>query len=165
MNCYQLEIPNGKPLGTTATTAATFDLIAVGSYTFRVTDTDTGCYVDTPPYKLHLLISLTLAATAITPVTCFGDTNGELEINITGYTGTYDYQIFDAAGNPIGGVVNTDTSVNPRRYWRSFRWQLLCFNYRNGYSFLFRRHQYGNHISPDMPLQYGRSIGRANLYQ
>lgn len=104
---------NAVQTATTATTA-TFDLMAIGSYTFRVTDTDTGCYYDTPAYNVEPFDFIGATATAVTPVTCFGDTNGELEINITGYIGNYDYQIFDAAGNTIGGVVSTDTSVNPR---------------------------------------------------
>ncbi|RRQ50039.1 DUF11 domain-containing protein [Maribacter algicola] len=104
---------NAVQTGFTATTA-TFDLLTTGSYTFRVTDVDTGCYFDTPAYNVEPYDFIRATATAVTPVTCFGDSNGELEINITGYTGNYNYQIFDAAGNPVGGVVSTDTSVNPR---------------------------------------------------
>ena len=105
--------PNGVQTATTATTA-TYSLSAVGSYTFRITDTDTGCYIDTLPYDIAPFDFIDVVATATTPVTCFGDGNGALEINITGYTGTYSYQVFDAAGNTVGGLVNTDTSVNPR---------------------------------------------------
>ena len=32
---------------------------------------------------------------------CFGDGNGSLEINITGYTGTYDYEVFTQAGASV----------------------------------------------------------------
>lgn len=115
---YTFELlPIGNPLGaqTAVTpTTATYDLIAVGSYTFRVTDVDTGCYVDTAPYEIAPFNFIDVVATATTPVTCFGDGNGALEVNITGYTGTYSYQVFDSAGNTVGGLVNTDTSVNPR---------------------------------------------------
>ncbi|MFS4455345.1 T9SS type B sorting domain-containing protein [Maribacter sp. 2304DJ31-5] len=105
--------PNGTQTGTTATTA-TYELTAVGTYTFRVTDLDTGCYTDTAPYEIAPYDLIDVTATATTPVTCFGDGNGALEINVTGYSGGYSYQIFDSADNPVGGLVNTDTSVNPR---------------------------------------------------
>ena len=66
------------------------------------------------PYEIAPYDLIEVTATAVTPVTCFGDGNGSLEINITGYTGTYDYQVFDSSDNPIGAVVSTDTSINPR---------------------------------------------------
>ncbi|EAR02806.1 putative hemagglutinin/hemolysin-related protein [Maribacter sp. HTCC2170] len=106
--------PNGSLTGTPTNVTAEFDLTAVGSYTFRITDTNTGCYVDTLPYEIAPYDLIEVTATAIDPVICFGDGNGSLEINISGYTGTYDYQLYDDANNAIGVVVSTDTSVNPR---------------------------------------------------
>ena len=110
-----LPIPNsnGVLISNTNTTAI-FELSAVGSYTFRVTNTTTGCYMDTAPYEIVPYDLIDVVATATTPVSCFGTATGALEINITGYTGNYDYQIFDSANNPIGAVVSTDTSINPR---------------------------------------------------
>lgn len=105
--------PNGVMTSSTNTTA-NFDLTAVGSYTFRVTNTTTGCYVDTAPYEIAPYDLIVVVATATTPLTCYNDGTGALEINITGYTGTYDYQVFDSANNPIGGLVSADTSINPR---------------------------------------------------
>lgn len=118
-NNYTYELlPTGNPLGgltaTPTNVTTTFDLTAPGNYTFRVTDTTTGCYVDTAPYEILPYDLIEVVATATAPAICFGDNNGALEINITGYTGTYDYQVFDSSNNPVGGLVNTDTSVNPR---------------------------------------------------
>jgi gliding motility-associated-like protein len=118
-NNYTYELlPVGNALGTLTGTptnvTTTFDLTDSGSYTFRITDTTTGCYVDTAPYEILPYDLIEVVATATAPAICFGDTNGALEINITGYTGTYDYQVFDSSNNPIGPLVNTDTSVNPR---------------------------------------------------
>src|SRR5690606_37412943 len=53
-NVYTFELlpignTNAVQTGTPTYNSATFDLIAAGSYTFRVTDTTTGCYVDTAP--------------------------------------------------------------------------------------------------------------------
>src|SRR5690606_16698533 len=83
------------------------------SYTFRVTDTATGCYVDTAPYTIAPYDLINVSATASTPVTCFGETNGALEINVTGYSGTYNYEVFDSVGNSIISGTDGDTSVNP----------------------------------------------------
>lgn len=105
---------NAVQTGSTAN-SATFDLITTGSYTFRVTDTDTGCYYDTLAYNVEPYDFIRATATAVTPVTCFGDTNGEVEINIIGYTGTYQYEVFDAAGNSVIPATASDTNVNPRR--------------------------------------------------
>ncbi|WP_186435570.1 T9SS type B sorting domain-containing protein [Maribacter sp. MAR_2009_72] len=116
---YSFELlPIGNSNGTLTTSTATtaeFSLSAVGSYNFRVTDLDTGCYVVTDTYSIAPFDFITATATATSVVTCYGDTNGGLSINIDGYSGTYDYQIFDTAGNAIGSTVSTDTSVNPRQ--------------------------------------------------
>ncbi len=110
-----LPIGNGNgTLGVTTATTATFDLSAVGSYTFRVTDLDTGCYVNTTAYRIAPFDFIRATATATTPVTCFGDSNGSLTINISGYNGTYNYEVFDTAGNSVIASTASDTGVNPR---------------------------------------------------
>lgn len=110
-----LPIPNTNGVMTSNTnTTAVFELSEVGSYTFRVTNTTTGCYVDTTPYEIAPYDLIDVIATATAPVSCFGTATGALEINIIGYTGNYDYQVFDTSNNLIGGVVSTDTNVNPR---------------------------------------------------
>ncbi|WP_190810395.1 T9SS type B sorting domain-containing protein [Flagellimonas sp. S3867] len=118
-NTYTFELlpignPNGSITGTPTNVTATADLTAPGSYTFRITDNTTGCYVDTAPYDIAPYDVIDVVATPTAPAICFGDANGALEINITGYAGTYDYQVFDSSNNPVGPLVNTDTSVNPR---------------------------------------------------
>ncbi|WP_321826081.1 T9SS type B sorting domain-containing protein [Maribacter dokdonensis] len=113
---YEL-LPIGNATGTlvsTTATSATYDLNTVGSYVFRVTDLDTGCYVITASYTIAPFDFITATATAITEVTCFGDTNGSLEIDIDGYTGNYTYEVFNAAGASVIAATASDTSVNPR---------------------------------------------------
>ena len=92
----------GTLTGTPTNTTATFDLTAPGSYTFRVTDTATGCYVDTAPYEIAPFDLIDVVATPITPILCFGDTNGEATINVTGYSDAYDYEVFNADGTTTG---------------------------------------------------------------
>ncbi|QLG45278.1 T9SS type B sorting domain-containing protein [Costertonia aggregata] len=110
-----LPVPNTDGAqGATTNTSSIFSLSEVGTYTFRVTNTTTGCYVDTAPYEVAPYDLIDVVATATAPVSCFGTATGAMEINITGYSGNYDYQVFDSANNPIGSVVSTDTSINPR---------------------------------------------------
>jgi len=100
---YEL-LPLGNPNGTqTATTGntATFDLTAVGSYTFRITDTATGCYIDTATYTIAPYDLIEVSATALEPVICYGDANGSLELTVSGYTGTFDYEVFTQAGASV----------------------------------------------------------------
>ncbi|CAN0200533.1 unnamed protein product, partial [Laminaria digitata] len=117
-NTYTYELlPTGNPLGSMTTNptnvTATFDLTAPGSYTFRITDTTTGCFIDTAPYEILPYDLIEVVATATAPAICFGDTNGALEINITGYTGTYDYEVFNADGTTTGTTGSGNTITNP----------------------------------------------------
>lgn len=98
---------------TVAVDNATFTLPSPGDYTIQVTDNGTGCYeIISHTVNPYNFIEVTAAAT--TPVTCFGDSNGALEINVTGYTGNYTYEVFDSAGTSIIPATAADTSVNPR---------------------------------------------------
>lgn len=99
--------PNGSQIATTATTA-TFELTAVGGYTFRVTDTDTGCFVDTTVYDIAPYDLIEARADALTPVICFGDSNGSAELSIFGYNGTFDYEVFTQAGASV--LTGSDTA-------------------------------------------------------
>ncbi|WP_189356838.1 SprB repeat-containing protein, partial [Arenibacter certesii] len=79
-NSYTYELlPLGNPDGIqtlVAGTTATYDLSTPGDYIFRVTDNDTGCYFMTAPYTVAPYDLIDVVATAITPVTCFGDSDG-----------------------------------------------------------------------------------------
>ncbi|PCJ91864.1 MAG: hypothetical protein COA50_16120 [Flavobacteriaceae bacterium] len=106
--------PNGALTATPTNVTATFDITTVGSYVFRITDTTTGCYVDTAPFEIAPFDLIDVIATATVPVTCFGDTDGESEINITGYTGAYSYEVFNSATGLTTGIVGVgNTTTNP----------------------------------------------------
>lgn len=115
-NTYSFELlplgnPYGIPTGTPTNLTATYHLTAVGSYTFRVTDNSTGCYVDTLPYDIAPYQLMEVSASATSPVTCFGDGNGASDIQITGYSGAYNYEVFTQAGASVqAGVGNTATN-------------------------------------------------------
>ncbi|GLU43242.1 T9SS type B sorting domain-containing protein [Allomuricauda sp. NBRC 101325] len=107
-------LPVGNTYGTMTTstgTTATFDLNAPGTYTFRATNDATGCYVETS-YTIAPYDTIDVVATATSPAMCFGDA-GTLEINVTGYTGTYDYEVFNANGTTTGITGSGNTTTNP----------------------------------------------------
>lgn len=102
--------PYGSMTGSTATTA-TFDLTQPGSYTFRATNDTTGCYVETT-HTIAPYDTIDVVATATAPAICFGDA-GTIEIDVTGYVGPYDYEVFNANGTTTGVTGSGNTSTNP----------------------------------------------------
>ncbi|MCF1196797.1 T9SS type B sorting domain-containing protein [Mangrovimonas futianensis] len=88
-----------------------FSGVPAGMYTITITDTDTGCSEEvgislpaaTPP-------SFTTVPTA---VTCYGDSSGAFDINVSGYSGSYTYEVFDNNGVSVTGAVAANTSTNP----------------------------------------------------
>ncbi|MEX0274365.1 MAG: hypothetical protein AB3N16_08310, partial [Flavobacteriaceae bacterium] len=114
---YSFELlPVGNTNGTQTAvtdTSASYELSAPGSYVFRVTDTDTGCFVDTTPYVISPFDIMEVNAAALAGVSCFGGTDGSLSLTITDYNGTYDYEVFDGGGTSVT-TGNGDTgSANP----------------------------------------------------
>ncbi|PWA11586.1 T9SS type B sorting domain-containing protein [Flavobacterium laiguense] len=90
-----------------------FHISAPGDYYFQVNDVTTGCTFATAKYTVVPFNLINVTATPTASVTCFGDTNGTAVITITGYTGTYDYQVLDSSGNPYGLLVTGNTTPVP----------------------------------------------------
>ncbi|NIK93658.1 chromophore lyase, partial [Mangrovimonas sp. CR14] len=88
-----------------------FSGVPAGMYTINITDTDTGC-------SEEVSISLPAATppsftTVPTAVTCYGDSSGAFDINVSGYSGSYTYEVFDTNGISVTGAVAANTSTNP----------------------------------------------------
>ncbi|WP_186525838.1 T9SS type B sorting domain-containing protein [Seonamhaeicola sediminis] len=105
---YQM-LPNGTPQASN-----TFAITGPGTYYFRVNDVDTGCSIDTSGLTIAPYDTINITATVTTDVTCYGDNNGVIEFLVNGYTGTYNYEVFNSLGVSISGVVASDTSTNPQ---------------------------------------------------
>tara|TARA_R110002050_G_scaffold300619_1_gene470942 strand:+ start:15992 stop:32578 length:16587 start_codon:yes stop_codon:yes gene_type:complete len=105
---YQM-LPSGA-----AQASNTFSITLPGDYYFQVNDITTGCTIATSAFTVAPFDTIDVIATATTPVTCFGDTDGALEINVTGYTGTYNYEVFDSSGASVSGIVAANTTTNPQ---------------------------------------------------
>ncbi|MCC1484564.1 T9SS type B sorting domain-containing protein [Winogradskyella immobilis] len=88
-----------------------FSGVPSGTYTVTITDATTTCF-----NTVEVLIPEAIPAiftTNITDVACFGDTTGAFDINVSGYTGAYTYEVFDDLGNSVLGPIATNTSTNP----------------------------------------------------
>ena len=102
---YQL-LPSGIP-----TALNTFNLPTPGTYYFQVNDVTTGCTFATLPYTVNPFNTINVVANAVTPVTCFGNSDGSININVSGYSGAYNYTVFSGATSIVTAAGNT--SVNP----------------------------------------------------
>ena len=96
------------PVGPVQVNNNLFTLTSPDSYTFRVTDNVTGCFetivYEVPPFDL-----IEVSATKVSDITCFGDTDGVIELNVSGYTGTYDFEVLDQAS----AIVASGNDVAP----------------------------------------------------
>ena len=101
------------PSGTTIPNAvvtgggtAVINLPVVGDYFFEVQDdSPNGCVYPLPRYTVNAPILPTAVIAEAKPVSCFGTNDGELFIDVTDYSGNYDYRVFEASdiskSNPI----------------------------------------------------------------
>ena len=88
-----------------------FSGVPSGTYTITITDAITSCSKD---LDIVMPAAIPLSFNTVpTAVTCFGDNSGSFELNVSGYSGPYNYEVFDSLGTSIFGVVSANTSTNP----------------------------------------------------
>ncbi|MDD5148925.1 MAG: T9SS type B sorting domain-containing protein [Flavobacterium sp.] len=104
---YQL-LPSGIPQPSN-----TFSISTPGDYYFQVNDLTTGCHIETLPYTVLPYNTIDVVATTTSDVICFGDANGTIEINVTGYSGAYSYNVFNGVILQTSGIGNTSTNPLP----------------------------------------------------
>jgi gliding motility-associated-like protein len=96
-----------------AGTPFTYSALAAGSnYQFKITDNVTGCSILSNVYDVPLFNKINIVATAAANVTCNGLSNGAIEINVTGYTGAYDYAVYDGVTPVVGASGSHDTATS-----------------------------------------------------
>lgn len=89
-----------------------FSGVPSGTYTVTITDATTLCFEEaTIVVQSETLPTVTTTPTA---VTCFGDNNGSFELLVNGYSGPYNYEVFDSTSTSVFGVVSANTSTNPQ---------------------------------------------------
>ncbi|WP_303315151.1 T9SS type B sorting domain-containing protein [Flavivirga abyssicola] len=100
-------LPSGTPQASNI-----FSITNPGTYHFQVNDLDTGCTIDAS-YEVLPFDTIDAVINTPTQVTCFTDNNGGFELNISGYTGPYNYDILDSTGASVRGLTAANTSTNP----------------------------------------------------
>ena len=88
-----------------------FNIYAPGTYYFQVNDLTSGCSFPTLPYTILPFNLINAVATPVADVVCFGDTNGSVSVNVTGYTGAYTYTVLGSS--PLIANIPANTSTNP----------------------------------------------------
>ncbi|MFK7781699.1 T9SS type B sorting domain-containing protein [Psychroserpens sp.] len=88
-----------------------FSGVPSGIYIITITDDITSCTNDVT-LAIQEAIPPTVTLTP-TSVTCFGDNSGAFDIDLSGYSGTYTYEVFDTSGVSVTGIINANTSTNP----------------------------------------------------
>ncbi|MBQ4820053.1 T9SS type B sorting domain-containing protein [Aquimarina sp. MMG016] len=104
--------PVNTPAGTNT---ANFTLPRpLGIYTFRITDEITMCTIEVT-HEIDEFDFIEVAAVQQTPETCLGDADGEISITITGYTGTFDFQVYEEDGVTAvpGALGNGNATTDP----------------------------------------------------
>ena len=88
---------------TTGANVATVHFNAPGYYTIKVTDRETGCYA-TVSYTVNEYRAMEVSAAQSKPVSCVGDSNGEITITFSGYQGPIAYQAYTVSPTvaPVG---------------------------------------------------------------
>lgn len=93
--------PSGSSVSNVVVTGggtAVVNLPAAGDYLFEVQDdSPNGC---TYPLPRHTVVAPLVPVAIISeakPVSCFGASDGELFLEVTDYTGAYDYRVFEAS--------------------------------------------------------------------
>ncbi|ALM49000.1 hypothetical protein AMR72_08925 [Flavobacterium psychrophilum] len=87
-----------------------FTLTEVGTYTFKVTDLDTDC-TKTLTHTIAPFNTIEVEAVSATAVNCYGASDGSITINVSGYTGAYNYEVYNGTTNVASGT--GDFAVNP----------------------------------------------------
>ncbi|WP_206677256.1 T9SS type B sorting domain-containing protein [Capnocytophaga canimorsus] len=83
---------------------AIFDLPMPGFYEFKVTDIKTGCYTTTT-YNVAEYKTMRVQATPSQNISCDGATDGKITFEISGYSGTATYQVYDTSGTALAGAL------------------------------------------------------------
>ncbi|MEX0274580.1 MAG: T9SS type B sorting domain-containing protein, partial [Flavobacteriaceae bacterium] len=96
-------------------TTGTFTGLGVGNYHVAITNTDTGCVIETT-HQVEDPKTISVDATKLTDELCLnnGTDDGSFEVTISDYAGNYSYQVYDSEDNAItgqSGTGNTSTGL------------------------------------------------------
>ncbi|RKR15031.1 gliding motility-associated-like protein [Maribacter vaceletii] len=111
-----VEQPSASPYVTISGTTVTIERGQPNTYSFLVTDNDTGCFtnvqVNIAPFN-----TIEISASKVDDITCHGESNGELSFEVSGFGSGFSYDIYNVSNTstPIYSVANS-TATTPISY-------------------------------------------------
>ncbi|MEX0362444.1 MAG: hypothetical protein AB3N10_15810, partial [Allomuricauda sp.] len=107
---FVFEITAPAPIAATSISGNTadFDGLAPGTYTFRVTD-NKGCVYD-ESFTIDPVSQISVVGNLVSNITCFTDTDGEVDFIVSDFNTDYDYSVTGPANfsgnNQTGGTIS-----------------------------------------------------------
>ncbi len=110
-NYVTRELPSGTLINGTGTGTITLPAGNPGTYVYELTDTNTGCSTEVT-YKIDPFDTVNVNASKVSDITCFGESNGELSFEVSGFSTSFSYAIFNTTNNttPIHSVANSTST-------------------------------------------------------
>ncbi|WP_204263164.1 T9SS type B sorting domain-containing protein [Spongiivirga citrea] len=102
-----------QPSGTIIGTPGNIQLNNPGLYTYLIADNTTGC-TDVVSYTVNPFDEGTVTATTLDNVSCDGFADGDIQIDVQGYAGNYNFTVVDnMSGIPVASPNATGAGVAP----------------------------------------------------
>ncbi len=103
------ELPSGNLINGTGHGSIDLGAGNPGTYVYELTDTVTGCTVQVS-HEIAPFDTIELVATKLNDIYCFGGTDGGIEFTVSGYTGAFDYDIFNTNAPTVSVVNGSDNT-------------------------------------------------------
>ena len=100
-----VELPSASPVVTITGTTILITRSNPGNYSFLITDNDSGC-TDIVVIEIPAFDTLEMLAAHDQDVTCYNGNDGSLTFTATGYSGPFEYTVFDSTDAIVPGKSN-----------------------------------------------------------
>ncbi|OXB06568.1 gliding motility-associated C-terminal domain-containing protein [Flavobacterium pectinovorum] len=107
---YEITSPSAPAVTNIAGRSYTFTNLAVGNYSFKVTDAN-NCTI-TGDYEIKAVTPITVSGSIVSAITCNGLSNGAIKFAVGGNSTGFTYVLRNAANAVIPGGTATATEVN-----------------------------------------------------
>ncbi|MFK7811654.1 MAG: T9SS type B sorting domain-containing protein [Maribacter sp.] len=104
-----IELPSGNLINGTGNGPVTLPAGNPGTYSYELTDNNTGC-TSKVSYTIAPFDTIEVSAIKLNDIYCFGGSDGGLEFTVSGYTGAFDYDIYNTNAPTVSVVNGTDNT-------------------------------------------------------
>ncbi len=103
------ELPSGNLINGTGNGPVDLGAGNPGIYSYELTDTVTGCTAQVS-YTIAPFDAIEVALTKLNDIYCFGGSDGGIEFTISGYSGAFDYDVYEASAPTISVANGSDNT-------------------------------------------------------